>query len=90
VQDQGETAIWVVTGCDPCYPGKLVARPHTCRQDGGRFVTCVLMSDSLANLRAHDKRICIGCTASTVTSSPSNTFTPSMSHPRLSSEGDTG
>jgi len=45
-------AAWVVTGCDPRHPGKLVARPHTCEADGGRFLTCVLVSGSLANLRA--------------------------------------
>ncbi len=52
MQDRGETAAWVVTGCDPRHPGKLVARPHTCAPDGGRYLACVLVSDSLANLRA--------------------------------------
>ena len=52
LQDRGEAAAWVVTGCDPRYPGKLVARPHTCAPDGGRYLACVLVSDSLANLRA--------------------------------------
>jgi len=52
LQDRGEAAGWVVTGCDPRHPGRLVARPHTCASDGGRFLTCVLLSDSLANLRA--------------------------------------
>jgi len=52
VQDRGEAAAWVVTCCDPRHPGKLVARPHTCAPDGGRFLACVPVSDSLANLRA--------------------------------------
>jgi len=52
MQDRGEAAAWVVTGCDPRHPGKLVARPHTYAHDGGRYLACVLVSDSLANLRA--------------------------------------
>ena len=52
LQDRGEAAAWVVTGCNSRHPGRLVARPHTCAPDGGRFLACVLVSDSLANLRA--------------------------------------
>lgn len=52
LHDRGEAAAWVVTGCDPRHPGKLVARPHTCAHDGGRFLACVLVADSLSNLRA--------------------------------------
>ena len=52
LQDRGGAAAWVVTGCDPRHPGWLVARPHTCAHDGGRFLPCVLVSQTLANLRA--------------------------------------
>lgn len=52
MQDRSEVAAWVLTGCDPRHPGKLVARPHTCEHDGGRFLAFVLLADSLSNLRA--------------------------------------
>ncbi len=42
----------MVTGCDPRHLGWLVARPHTFAPDGGRLPACVLVSDSLANVRA--------------------------------------
>ena len=51
MQDRGEVAVWVVTVSDPRHPGKLVARPHTCEHDGGRFLACVLLADSVSDLR---------------------------------------
>lgn len=52
IQDQQSSLAWFVTACDPRHPGKLVARPHTCAHDGGRFLSTVLVSDTLENLRA--------------------------------------
>jgi hypothetical protein len=52
MQDQGHAAAWIVTGNDARHPGKLVARPHTCAHDGGRFLPCVLVADNLVQLRA--------------------------------------
>ncbi len=51
IQDQQSLA-WFVTATDPRHRGKLVARPHTCANDGGRFLSTVLLSDTLENLRA--------------------------------------
>lgn len=52
MQDKGAVAAWVLMACDARHPGKLVARPHTCEHDGGRFLPVVLLSDTLENLRA--------------------------------------
>ena len=52
MQDQRKVGAWFVTACDPRHPGKLVARPHTCEHDGGKFLSSVLVSDTLENLRA--------------------------------------
>ena len=52
IQDQQSSLAWFLTACDPRHPGKHVARPHTSARDGGRFLSTVLLSDTLENLRA--------------------------------------
>ena len=52
MQDRGEVATWVVMCCDPRHPGGLVARPYTRQHGSVRPLACVLVSATLANLRA--------------------------------------
>lgn len=52
MQDAGSVAAWVLTGCDPRYPGKLVARAHSATHEGGQFLAAVLVADTLEALRA--------------------------------------
>jgi len=42
----------VLTGCDPRYPGKLVARTHSAMPEGGQFLAAVLIADTLEAFRA--------------------------------------
>lgn len=55
LQNRSEAAaeVVIVMGCDSRHPGKLVARPHRGGHDGGRFLACVPVVDTLATLRAH-------------------------------------
>lgn len=52
IQDRQSSLAWFVTATDPRHPGKLVARPHTATHDGGCYLSSVLVSDTLENLRA--------------------------------------
>ena len=52
LQDRDRLMAWVLTGCDPQHPGKLVARALSASPEGGRFVAAVLVADTLEALRA--------------------------------------
>ena len=52
MQDRDHLTAWVLTGCDPRHPGKLVARALTASHEGGKFIAAVLVADTLEALRA--------------------------------------
>lgn len=51
MQNASSVAAWVLTSCDPRYPGKLVARTHSATPEGGQFLAAVLVANTLEALR---------------------------------------
>ena len=52
MQDRERFTAWVLTGGDPRHPGKLVARALSASPKGCKFITAVLVADTLEALRA--------------------------------------
>jgi len=52
MHDASGFTAWVLTGCDPRFPGNLVARANSTTPEGGQLLGAVLVADTLEALRA--------------------------------------